>query len=201
MCCVLSPWHDTAKAAAMLAARHRQSMNVVQRFRHIHAATLRSCNFQPLHLVLQDMPSKPTTRRHLLRQAALAGAAWTALRTNPARGEELVTLPFANGERQLVKFPQKRPLLLLTHRPPQLETPFSVFREGVLTPNDAFFVRYHLANIPRTVDVASFRLEVKGMVNSFPSMRTMTDSPSRRRKVAWMVRPVVSVQLEGVGET
>ena len=36
----------------------------------------------------------------------------------------------------------------LTGRPPQLETPFSVFDESAITPNDAFFVRYHLAGIP-----------------------------------------------------
>jgi DMSO/TMAO reductase YedYZ molybdopterin-dependent catalytic subunit len=103
------------------------------------------------------------TRRELLRQAAMAGAAYAA---GAARGEDTVTLPFENGERRLVKFPQKRPLLLLTQRPPQLETPFSVFREGVLTPNDAFFVRYHLSNIPHAVDVATFRLDVKGLVKS-----------------------------------
>ncbi|MBN0324686.1 hypothetical protein JTM75_12935 [Pseudomonas aeruginosa] len=32
-----------------------------------------------------------------------------------------VVLPFDNGERELVAFPQKRPLILLTSRPPQLE--------------------------------------------------------------------------------
>jgi DMSO/TMAO reductase YedYZ molybdopterin-dependent catalytic subunit len=103
------------------------------------------------------------TRRELLRQAAMAGAAYAA---GAARGEDTVTMPFENGERRLVKFPQKRPLILLTQRPPQLETPFSVFREGVLTPNDAFFVRYHLSNIPHSVDVAKFRLDVKGLVKS-----------------------------------
>ena len=56
--------------------------------------------------------------------------------------------PFDNGERPLVKYPQKRPLLRLTTRPPQLETPFAVFNESVLTPNDAFFVRYHLTLSP-----------------------------------------------------
>ena len=61
---------------------------------------------------------------------------------------ETVTLPFGNGERPLVKYPQKRPMIGLTSRPPQLETPFSVFNEGLITPNDAFFVRYHLAQIP-----------------------------------------------------
>jgi DMSO/TMAO reductase YedYZ molybdopterin-dependent catalytic subunit len=103
------------------------------------------------------------TRRELLRQAAMAGAAYAA---GAARGEDTITMPFENGERRLVKFPQKRPLILLTQRPPQLETPFSVFREGVLTPNDAFFVRYHLSNIPHSVDVATFRLDVKGLVKS-----------------------------------
>jgi DMSO/TMAO reductase YedYZ molybdopterin-dependent catalytic subunit len=73
---------------------------------------------------------------------------------------------FANGERELVQFPQKRKLILLTHRPPQLETPFAVFNGSVITPNDAFFVRYHLANIPLEIDPAAFRLEVKGLVQS-----------------------------------
>jgi DMSO/TMAO reductase YedYZ molybdopterin-dependent catalytic subunit len=81
---------------------------------------------------------------------------------------ETVTLPFENGERPLVKYPQKRPLIRLTTRPPQLETPFSVFNESVLTPNDAFFVRYHLTNSPPVADVLKpeiFRLSVGGAVN------------------------------------
>src|SRR4051812_27430191 len=73
-----------------------------------------------------------------------------------AENPDVVTLPFANGERPLVTYPQKRPLIRVTTRPPQLETPFAVFNEGVLTPNDAFFVRYHLANIPTAIDGATF---------------------------------------------
>src|ERR1700754_4978984 len=65
---------------------------------------------------------------------------------------DTITLPFENGERPLVKYPQKRPLIGLTSRPPQLETPFAVFDEGVITPNDAFFVRYHNAGIPTSID-------------------------------------------------
>lgn len=84
---------------------------------------------------------------------------------NKARASESVTLPFANGERPLVRYPGKRPLIQLTARPPQLETPFNVFDEGPLTPNDAFFVRYHLADIPLTIDPDRFRLEVKGKVD------------------------------------
>ncbi|MET4745541.1 molybdopterin-dependent oxidoreductase (plasmid) [Bradyrhizobium sp. vgs-9] len=78
---------------------------------------------------------------------------------------ETVTLPFGNGERPLIKYPQKRPLIGLTSRPPQLETPFSVFNEGVITPNDAFFVRYHLADIPLEIDPDTFSVEIKGKVD------------------------------------
>jgi DMSO/TMAO reductase YedYZ molybdopterin-dependent catalytic subunit len=76
-----------------------------------------------------------------------------------------VTLPFGNGERPMVKVPQKRPMIGQTSRPPQLETPFSVFNEGVITPNDAFFVRYHLAGLPVDLDPDTFTVEVKGKVN------------------------------------
>ncbi len=106
-------------------------------------------------------------RRSFLRTTVLAGmSGWIAGREAAALAAETVTLPFANGARQLVKFPQKRPLLLLTTRPPQLETPFAVFNEGVFTPNDAFFVRYHHAQIPTSIDPAQFHLQLKGRVNS-----------------------------------
>jgi sulfite dehydrogenase (cytochrome) subunit A len=115
---------------------------------------------------MNTKPLQPT-RRDLLR--ALGAMAATAVATraiaNPAPGSRLVTLPFQNGERDLVAFPQKRPLIVLTSRPPQLETPFSVFNEGVLTPNDAFFVRYHWSGIPTSVDPRSYRLRVSGKVN------------------------------------
>ena len=72
-----------------------------------------------------------------------------------------LTYPFDNGGRELVAYPQKRPLIVLTARPPQLETPFAVFNEGLLTPNDAFFVRYHLANIPfGDIDPDTWTVEV-----------------------------------------
>src|SRR3954449_10412830 len=106
-------------------------------------------------------------RRELLKRAGMAaiGAA-TGLNSIKAFALETVTLPFDNGERPLVKYPQKRPMIGLTSRPPQLETPFSVFNDGVITPNDAFFVRYHLANIPTEIDPETFRLEIKGQVTT-----------------------------------
>ena len=77
------------------------------------------------------------TRRRFLRAAGMmgfaGGAAWRALAQETP---QTATLPFENGERPLVKYPQKRPLLRLTTRPPQLETPFAVFNDGVLTPNE-----------------------------------------------------------------
>jgi DMSO/TMAO reductase YedYZ molybdopterin-dependent catalytic subunit len=104
------------------------------------------------------------TRRHFLQRGALAGTAGIlGLR---AAAQDSITLPFANGERQLVKYPGKRPLMVLTARPPQLETPFSVFNEDIITPNDAFFVRYHLANIPMSIDPDKFQVSVKGHVNT-----------------------------------
>src|SRR5258707_12115452 len=86
--------------------------------------------------------------------AAAAIAALSAGLTSPSLRAFAATaaLPFENGERPLVKYPQKRPMIGLTSRPPQLETPFSVFNPNVITPNDAFFVRYHLAALPLTTD-------------------------------------------------
>jgi DMSO/TMAO reductase YedYZ molybdopterin-dependent catalytic subunit len=83
-----------------------------------------------------------------------------------AQAAGAVSLPFDNGERPLVSYPQKRPLIRLTTRPPQLETPFSVFNEAALTPNNAFFVRYHLTQSPPSIDSDQFRLEVKGKVSA-----------------------------------
>ena len=99
------------------------------------------------------------------RFLASAGAALGAAALPSAVGAQTtVTLPMLNGERPLVAFPQKRPLILLTPRPPQLETPMAVFDQGVLTPNDAFFVRWHLPNIPQSVDASAHRIAVTGAV-------------------------------------
>lgn len=109
-------------------------------------------------------------RRRFLQTSGLLVAGATLGRSSLLRAAEpaptRVTLPFARGERELVAYPQKRPLILLTSRPPQLETPFSVFNEGLLTPNDAFFVRYHLSGHPTNIDPATFRLRVRGKVNT-----------------------------------
>ena len=96
---------------------------------------------------LDDEPAGDAEVR--ARRGHRSGRRWKA---SPAAASETVELPFGNGERPLVAYPGKRPLIVLTSRPPQLETPFSVFDEGIFTPNDAFFVRYHLADIPLKID-------------------------------------------------
>jgi sulfite dehydrogenase len=64
-------------------------------------------------------------------------------------------------ERTMAKFPEKTELILLTSRPPQLETPLSYFKE-LMTPNEALFVRWHIANVPTAVDPGEWRLRVSG---------------------------------------
>jgi sulfite dehydrogenase len=107
-------------------------------------------------------------RREMMKRVGAGIAALgasTALGAARAFALDTVTLPFGNGERPLVKYPQKRPMIGLTSRPPQLETPFAIFNDGVITPNNAFFVRYHLADVPLNIDPDAFSLEIKGKVD------------------------------------
>ena len=107
------------------------------------------------------------SRRRVLRDAfTLALAASPLASFARATGETAEEVTFAAGPRPLVQYPQKRPLTLVTTRPPHLETPFAVFNEGPITPNDAFFVRYHLANFPTSIDPDTYRLTVKGAVDT-----------------------------------
>src|SRR4029077_5065266 len=90
-------------------------------------------------------------RRNLIKHAGagvVALGSGVALGALEALAADTATTPFGNRVGPLVTYPQKRPMIGLTSRPPQLETPFCVFNEGAITPNNAFFVRYHLAGIP-----------------------------------------------------
>lgn len=105
------------------------------------------------------------TRRDFTRKSLmLGGLCLLAPRLLKAEAGRSITLPFERGHRPLAAFPQKRPLMVMTTRPPQLETPFHMFNESTFTPNDAFFVRWHLANIPTTIDINQFRLTIHGRV-------------------------------------
>jgi DMSO/TMAO reductase YedYZ molybdopterin-dependent catalytic subunit len=116
------------------------------------------------------------TRRDLLETAgataALGGSTLAFSQLFGARAEGVsaqttVQLPFPgepNKRAITTAFPQKGAMILQRTRPPLLETPFEVFDKGVFTPNDQFYVRWHWAVIPQSVDVDKFRLNVHGQV-------------------------------------
>jgi DMSO/TMAO reductase YedYZ molybdopterin-dependent catalytic subunit len=70
--------------------------------------------------------------------------------------------PSNNG---LVKVPNKVDLILLTDRPFNLETPLHYFLQD-LTPNNAFFVRWHMSNLPGVINTDTFHLRIKGAVKN-----------------------------------
>src|SRR6202048_516706 len=112
----------------------------------------------------------PPSRRRFLQSAGILGG---MVATFPAWADTFVDLDLPGGpdRRQITTpFPQKGPMILQRTRPPLLETPFEVFNRGVFTPNDQFFVRWHWAVIPENVDVAAFKLAVRGHVNQALSL-------------------------------
>jgi DMSO/TMAO reductase YedYZ molybdopterin-dependent catalytic subunit len=121
---------------------------------------------------------------------ALAGAG--ALAPGPARGGERITLatpglPSGTLETAVLEaLPGKRPLIKRTYRPPNYETPIEYLNEA-FTPNDAFFVRYHLADVPE-VKAAQWKLEVAG------------DSVERPFTLSWqaLTREYEQVELTAV---
>ena len=64
-----------------------------------------------------------------------------------------------------VAFPQKRPLITYSDRPPLLETPREVFTTA-LTPNDLFFVRWHMPMIPTYINPNTFSITIDGEVEN-----------------------------------
>lgn len=68
---------------------------------------------------------------------------------------------FASEKKRLIAFPEKKELILLTSRPPNLETPIHYFNE-LITPEDVLFVRWHTHPVPVSVDLNSWRLRVGG---------------------------------------
>lgn len=100
-------------------------------------------------------------RRQFLRVLG-TGAALTGAQMFLPRALAAGSDPIFAG-RPLVRYPEKTDLILLTSRPPQLETPMRYF-ERAITPNEAFYVRYHLSGVPANVDLVTWRLRVMGHV-------------------------------------
>src|SRR4029077_20868448 len=119
------------------------------------------------------------SRRGLLKILGMAGTGIAASRwlaadagmgQQPAPEKVMETFtgpganPYWNSVGPYVTEPQKVPLILLTDRPVQLETPRHYFRT-VFTPNEAFYVRWHLDGIPNGVDLKDWKLGIEGNVN------------------------------------
>ena len=100
-------------------------------------------------------------RRDFFKKAAVAAGA-AALGTNTLEAGT-TQQPIDNRKVSDVAFPEKRPLIMYSDRPPLLETPRDVFT-SVLTPNDQFFVRWHMPDIPTHLDPDTFTISVNGLV-------------------------------------
>lgn len=139
--------------------------------------------------MVMDKAPENSSRRWLLK-ALGAGTAAVALgryfepqafaRQEPARSKPLPSFtgpganPYWNSVGKIAAFPQKAPMVVLADRPVQLETPRHYFLNAI-TPNDAFFVRWHLETLPNEIDLSSWRLRVEGSVDrplelSFPDL-------------------------------
>ena len=110
----------------------------------------------------------------LTRRSILAAASATAAFGGGALGlpKQLFAAESAAGELSpgvpagigsyatMATLPGKKPLIRLSDRGPNYESPLEYFRTPI-TPNDEFFIRYHLSVIPE-VDAKTYKIEVGG---------------------------------------
>src|SRR5580700_4144999 len=98
------------------------------------------------------------TRRSFLRTVAGGIALANAGLIAPRARAELPQGAIDSAVRDAL--PGKQPLIKRSFRPPNYESPVEFF-DDVITPNDRFFVRWHLSNIP-VIDAGVWRLQVGG---------------------------------------
>jgi DMSO/TMAO reductase YedYZ molybdopterin-dependent catalytic subunit len=119
-----------------------------------------------------------------MRRRNMIVGAGAGMMTFPAAAAEATRLPseLPAGTRQIAHFvnlPDKQRMLRLSDRPPNYATPLNVFTEAV-TPNDRFFVRYHLAGVPSAADMEGWSLSIVGNAVDHPvqlKMRDLLDLP------------------------
>lgn len=87
----------------------------------------------------------------LLPRRVLAGGALLGADSLPAGALDSVVM---------ASLPGKQPLIRKTYRPPNYETPVAYF-DSPFTPNDRFFVRYHLSTIPE-IPLDQWKLRIGG---------------------------------------
>ena len=105
------------------------------------------------------------TRRQLLEGAgiALAGGALgqPPVAANAASVALAPGVPAGlEGVAVMETLPGKRPLIKLSYRPPNYESPLDYF-DTPITPNDRFYVRYHLSDIP-SIDAKTYKIAIGG---------------------------------------
>ena len=101
-------------------------------------------------------------RRDFFKKAVVTAGS-VAIGTNILEADE-TTQPANNRQITPIAFPEKRPMIMYSDRPPLLESPREVFTSA-LTPNDLFFVRWHMPMIPKHINTSAFRVNVNGLVN------------------------------------
>jgi len=99
----------------------------------------------------------------------------------PARAEQPrldPALPLGTrAEAELAELPGKHRLIKLSWRPPNYETPIAAFDQAI-TPNEWFYVRYHLADIPDMSVLANWSLSVGGDASERPFSLTLDELKS-----------------------
>jgi sulfoxide reductase catalytic subunit YedY len=74
------------------------------------------------------------------------------------------TKPRDNQKISKIIFPEKGAMIVHSDRPPLLEAPRSVFTTAI-TPNEDFFVRWHMPIIPTVTNLDTFYIHIHGEVN------------------------------------
>jgi len=101
-------------------------------------------------------------RRDFFKKAIVTATA-TAIGSTTIEADD-TGHPIDNQKVSNIAFPEKRPLITYSDRPPLLETPREVFTSS-LTPNDLFFVRWHMPIIPTYINPRYFSISINGLVD------------------------------------
>ena len=98
-------------------------------------------------------------RRDFFKSSFVASAA--LMGTSLSAG--VTTQPIDSRKVSTMAFPEKKPLITYSDRPPLLESPRGTFTQA-LTPNDEFFVRWHLPDIPTHINPDEYTIHINGLV-------------------------------------
>ena len=117
------------------------------------------------------------TRRHLLGTAGASAALAVSGLPRFAEAAEVGTTPGVPGGIAsyvtMGTVQGKKPLIQLSDRPPNYESPLEYLRTPI-TPNDQFFIRYHLSDIPE-VKAEGYKIAVGGDGANSPFELTLDD--------------------------